>query len=567
MKVRRFLLPVAMVLVLALACGSVAAQQKEKVKWEQWGPRVDQIILPIIKDQEAQLIAFERGEVDVLAGRTRTADIDRIKANPNAHLTMDLGFHMFYACFNMRRGPLDADVVRQAIAHVTDRDNIIRTLFKGYMLPLASFVPQSSSFYKADVPSYPYNPEKAKEILDKAGYKLDPTTKIRIDAKTGKPMREIVFFTPTYEVAATSAEIGRIMSEACQAIGLPVKHEPMDFNVMLEKLDRAEFDMYALAWSLGRIPTFLYRFFHSSNDIEAGYNRPGIRDPELDKALEQLNYAPDLATAKVAADKSQLILAQKMPYVPLYSRPMMDAFRKDRVTGWVPMLGYGAARYSNMWTTLNIRRVQGEGGTIRWTLEEEPKNLNMCVASSAYEWDVLGRVADSLMTVHPETLEDMPWLAKSWKVSTWEPKPGEKGTVITWYLQEGVKWQDGEPFTSKDVKFTMEYLRDNKVPRYLSAVKDIVKVETPDPYTAIVYFANISYWHLYDADAAFLPEHIWKDVKDYKTFQPWLEPHPVVKGLTKVIGTGPFILKEYKPGEYVRLVKNPIYFRLTPPKK
>ncbi|MFZ5924867.1 MAG: ABC transporter substrate-binding protein [Bacillota bacterium] len=567
MKVRRFLLPVAVVLVLALACGIAAAQQKEKVKWEQWGPRVDQIIMPIIKDSEAQLIAFERGEIDVLPGLARPADIDKVKANPNAEITMNLGFHMFYLCFNMRRGPLDADVVRQAVAHVVDRDNIIRTLFKGYMLPLSSFVPQSSPFYKADVPTFPYNPEKAREMLDKAGYKLDPATKIRIDPKTGKPMREMKIFTPTYEVAPTSAEIGKMIAESAQAVGLPIKPEPMDFPVMLQKLDRAEFDMYVLAWGLSRIPNFLHRFFHSSNDIEAGYNRPGIRDPELDKWLEQLAYPPDLATAKAAADKAQLILAQKQPYVPLYSRPYMDAFRKDKVTGYVPMLGYGAANYNNGWTTLNIRRVKGEGGSIRWLLPEEPKNLNMCVASSAYEWEVLGRIADGLIAVDPETLEDMPWLAKSWKVDTWEPKSGEKGSVITFYLEKGVKWQDGEPFTSADVKFTLEYLRDNKVPRYISSVKDIVKVETPDPYTAVVYFANVSYWHLYNANLAFLAEHIWKDVKDYKAFQPWLEPHPTVRGLTKVVGTGPFVLKEYKPGEYVRLMKNPIYWRLTPPKK
>ncbi len=564
---RRLVACVAVVLVLVLACGLAAAQQKEKVKWDKWGPRVDQIIMPIIKDSEAQLIAFERGEIDVLPGLTRPVDIDKVKANPNAAVTMDLGFHMFYLCFNMRRGPLDSDVLRQAVAHLTDRDNIIRTLFKGYMLPLSSFIPQSSPFYKADVPAFPYSPEKAKDILDKAGYKIDPATKIRIDPKTGKPMRELKIFTPTYEVAPTSADIGKMLAESCQAVGLPIKAEPMDFNVMLEKLDRAEFDMYVLAWSLSRLPTFLHRFFHSSNDIEAGYNRPGIRDPELDKHLEALNYPPDLATAKAAADRAQLILAEKMPYVPLYSRPYMDAFRTDKVTGFVPMLGWGAASYRNMWTALNIRRAAGEGGTIRWLLPEEPKNLNMCVASSVYEWEVLGRIDEGLIEVNPETLEDIPWIARSWKVGTWEPKPGEKGSVVTFYLEKGVKWHDGEPYTSADVKFSLEYLRDNNVPRYISMVKDIVKVETPDEYTVSVFFANVSYWHLYNAaDNASLPRHIWKDVKDYKTFQPWLEPHPTVKGLTKVIGTGPFVLKEYKPGEYVRLMKNPIYWRSAPPR-
>jgi peptide/nickel transport system substrate-binding protein len=547
-------------LVLAMTYGSVTAGQ---VKWEPYGPQVDQIIMPIIKDSEAQLIAFNRGDIDVYPGLTRPADINVVKANPNAELTMNYGFHMFYLCYNMRREPLDADILRQAIAHVVDRDNIIQTLFEGYMLPLAAFVPPSSGFYKEDIPRFPYNPEEAKKILDKAGYTVDPATGIRIDPKTGKPLRKMTIFTPTYEVAPTSAELGKIIAEACQAINLPIEPEPMDFPVMLDKLDMAEFDMYMLAWSLSRIPTSLHNFFHSSNDVEAGYNRPGIRDAELDKILDELYYAPNEEVAKKAADEAQVILARRQPYTVLYSRPYMDAFRKDRFTGYVPMHGYGAANYTNKWTTLNIKPVRGKGGTLRWLLPEEPKVLNPCTASSAYEWEVLGRLYDGLMEINPETMEDIPWMAKSWEVGTWEPEPGKKGTVITWHLEKGIKWQDTTPFTSADIKFTIEYLRDNKVPRYISNVEHVVRVETPDEYTAKVYFANESYWHLYRAGGNFLPEWIWKDVKDYKTFEPWLEAHPEVPGLTKVVGHGPFILDQYKVGEYVRLKKNPIYWRLS----
>lgn len=562
MKLRRFLLPVAICLILAMTYGTVTAQQK--VKWEPYGPQVDQMIMPIIKDSEAQLIAFNRGDIDVLPGLTRPADINMIKANPNVELTMNYGFHMFYLCYNMRREPLDADILRQAIAHVVDRDNIIQTLFEGYMLPLAAFLPPSSGYYNEDIPRFPYNPEEAKKLLDSAGYTVDPATGIRLDPKTGKPLRKMTIFTPTYEVAPTSAELGKIIAEACQAINLPVEPEPMDFPVMLDKLDMAEFDMYMLAWSLSRIPTSLHNFFHSSNDVEAGYNRPGIRDPELDKVLENLYYAPNEEVAKKAADDAQVILAKRQPYTVLYSRPYMDAFRKDRFTGYVPMHGFGAANYSNKWTTLNVRPVRGKGGTIRWLLPEEPKVLNPCTASSAYEWEVLGRLFDGLMEVNPETMEDMPWKAKSWEVGTWEPEPGKKGTVVTWHLEKGIKWHDGAPFTSKDIKFTIEYLRDNKVPRYITSVQEVVKVEIPDDYTAKVYFETESFWHLYRADIACeLPESLWKDVKDYKTFEPWLESHPSASGLTKVIGTGPFILDQYKVGEYVRLKKNPIYWRLS----
>ena len=407
--------------------------------------------------------------------------------------------------------------------------------------------------------------------MKNAGYKPDGTGKNWIDPKTGKPLPEMKIFTPTYEVAPTSAELGKMIADSCQKIGLPVKAEPMDFNVMLDKIDIGEFDMYCLAWSLSKLPTFLHSFFHSSMDVEAGYNRPGIRNPELDKVLEDLYYAADLKAARTAADKAQLILAREMPYVPLYSRPYIDAFNKTQVTGYVDMNGFGAASYNNPWTLLNIRRVDRfgkaiEGGTIRWALSEEPKNLNPITASSAYEQEVLSKVFDGLTTSHPDTLEDMPWMAEKWDIGSWDVEPGKKGTTVTWYVRKGIKWSDGMPFTAEDVKFTIDYLKENECPRYLDATMDIVKTELIDKYTVKVYFSSVSYWHFYNAGISMLAKHIWKDVKDWKTFQPWLEPHPTIKGYTKLVGTGPFIMKEYRPGEFVRLVKNPNYWRLKPGK-
>lgn len=546
--------------LLALSLVAPTALAAQKVQYEKTGPRVDEIIMPIITESEAQLIAFERGETVVLPGLAKPSDIDKVKANRNADLTMNLGFHMFYLAFNMRREPLSELPIRRAIAHVVNRDQIINSLFKGYMLPLNSFVPPSSPYYNEDVPYYEYNPAMAREVLDKAGYVLDKATGIRIDPKTKKPLRKMTIYTPTYEVAPTSAELGKMIAEAARSVGLPVEAQPLDFNVMLSNIDNRDFDMYVLAWGLDRIPTFLYVFFHSSNDVIEGYNTPGIRIPELDAALEQVYYAKNEAMAKKGADDAQRILSREVPYVTLYSRPYIDAWRKDMVTGYVPMMGYGAANYNNKWTTLNIRRVDGPGGTIRWLLPENPESLNPLTTSSAYSWEVLGRIYDGLIEVDPNTMKDIPWLAESWEVGTWSPEKGKTGTKITWHLRKDVKWQDGVPFTSKDVKFTLEYLKENQVPIYQSSWQDLVKVETPDPYTAVVYFSTESYWHLYHANAAFLPEHIWKDVKDYKAFQPWLEPHPTVKGLTKLIGTGPFVFKEWKPGDYVRLVRNPLYF-------
>ncbi|REJ34768.1 MAG: hypothetical protein DIU82_08480 [Bacillota bacterium] len=552
----RKLLAFAVALSL-LVSGAAFAQD---VVWDTKGPYVDEIILPIIMDTEARLIALQRGDIHVLPGLTQSSHINRLMADPNVDITVSPGYHMFYLGFNMRRAPLNDITVRRAIAHAINRDEIILSLFQGYMLPLAEFVPPASPFFNPDTDVAYYDPELAKQILDDAGYIMGPNG-VRINPATGQELRRMTIMTPTMEVAPTSAMLGEMVAETLRGIGLPVYAEPIDFNVLLERLETdvdgdRDFDMYALAWSLTRFPTHLYSLFHSKFDVPGANNIPGLRDPQFDAVAERVWTPRNLDEALEAAYEAQEILSWLQPYVPLYSRPYMDAFRKDIVTGYVPHLGFGAASNvrNSIWTPLNIRLVgQEQGGTVRWVLEQEPQGLNILTHNSAYDARIFGLVyGPGLIAAEPINNEDIPWEAERWEVGTWTTPEGTEGTKVTYWLRKDITWHDGVPFTAHDVKFTMDYLKEKQVPLYLDVWDNYSHSEIIDDYTITVYFNNVSYWHTYNV-ASFLAKHIWEDVEDYEAFVPWKEPHPTVPGLTKMIGTGPFVLKEYVPGEYVRV--------------
>ena len=540
-----------------LVSGAALAQD---VAWDVKGPYVDEIILPIIMDQEARIIAIQRGDIHVNPGLTQPSHINRLMADPNIEITVSPGYHMFYLGFNMRRAPLNDITVRRAIAHAINRDEIILSLFEGYMLPLAEFVPPASPFFNPDTDVAYYDPELAKQILDDAGYIMGPNG-VRIDPATGQELRRMTIMTPTMEVAATSAMLGEMVAETLRGIGLPVYAEPIDFNVLLDRLDTdlggdRDFDMYALAWSLGRFPTHLYSLFHSKFDVPGANNMPGLRDAQFDAAAERVWTPRNLDEAMDAAYEAQEILSWLQPYVPLYSRPYMDAFRKDIVTGYVPHLGFGAASnvLNSIWTPLNIRLVDQErGGTVRWVLEQEPQGLNILTHNSAYDSRIFGLVyGPGLIAAEPINNEDLPWEAERWEVGTWTTPEGNEGTKVTYWLRKDITWHDGVPFTAHDVKFTMDYLKEKQVPLYLEVWENYSHSEIIDDYTITVYFNNVSYWYTYNVQS-FLAKHIWEDVEDFEAFVPWREPHPTVPGLTKMIGTGPFVFKEYVVGEYVRV--------------
>jgi len=139
---------------------------------------------------------------------------------------------------------------------------------------------------------------------------------------------------------------------------------------------------------------------------------------------------------------------------------------------------------------------------------------------------------------------------------------GHEGQKIIFNLAKNATWQDGKPLTSNDVKFSIEYLKENKIPTFLPVVEQIIEVNAPSPQVVEVTMNGTSIFNLIDVGGIIIiPEHIWKDVSDWRTFQPDRELHPSSPGLTKMIGSGPFILSEEKPGEFWRLTANPNYFK------
>src|SRR5690554_4760386 len=199
--------------------------------------------MPIIKDTEAQLIAIQRGDIHIYPGLARATDINALKDEENIEITMDLGFHMFYVGINMRRDPLSAKILRQAVAHMANREEIINSLFEVYMLPLAHFVPQSSPYHDDTVPTFEYAPQQAQAILDEAGFVVEAARVISINPATGEPRLQYSFMAHRYEVAPTYAELGKRITDVAQSIGITIIVEPCDFPSMLDRIDIHDFDM------------------------------------------------------------------------------------------------------------------------------------------------------------------------------------------------------------------------------------------------------------------------------------------------------------------------------------
>lgn len=183
------------------------------------------------------------------------------------------------------------------------------------------------------------------------------------------------------------------------------------------------------------------------------------------------------------------------------------------------------------------------GGGMIVGIGADPGVLNASISANLVEKTVSSNVFSMLIRLD-KTFQPVPDLAESWEIS-------EDGLSYTFHLRQGVNWHDGQPFTSEDVKFTIEEVILPFHSRGATYQGVIEAVEAPDANTVIIRLKN-SFGPLMNAlgyDFFILPKHLYAgtDIKN--------NPYNA-----KPVGTGPFKFSEWKKGSHVTLVRNEDFF-------
>ncbi|MBW1922425.1 MAG: ABC transporter substrate-binding protein [Deltaproteobacteria bacterium] len=187
-------------------------------------------------------------------------------------------------------------------------------------------------------------------------------------------------------------------------------------------------------------------------------------------------------------------------------------------------------------------------------LLEEPKTLNIWLAGDTWSRKVLSQIYQPLYLRDPETLRFVPWLAAE------APILDQKELCYTVKLRPA-KWSDGTALTSRDVAFTARLIQEFKIPRYISKWRFVKRMETPDSRTVKFYLSKPKAIFLTRTLATpIVQESQWRSVADDAA-----KAEKPLKRLLKYevkqpVGSGPFVLKEWRQGAYLFLRKNPHFF-------
>src|SRR5919199_641424 len=186
------------------------------------------------------------------------------------------------------------------------------------------------------------------------------------------------------------------------------------------------------------------------------------------------------------------------------------------------------------------------GGPLVVAVTADPGQFNSGISTAGGTHAVADNLYNGLVFLD-EQLNPQPDLAESWTVSP-------DGKTYTFALRQGVKWHDGQPFSSADVKFSFEEILLKYHARTKAGLEGVLEgIDTPDANTVVMRFKQ-PYGPLLQrldmVEAPILPKHVYEGQDPTKA-----------EANLKPVGTGPFKLAEYVKGDRVRMVRNPDYFK------
>jgi peptide/nickel transport system substrate-binding protein len=279
--------------------------ERNPLSW-QTVPKIARLRFEVVPDEMTRALALRKGSADIASNALSPDMIWSMRSDKNLTVAEAPGTVVQYLTFNLRDRYLRDTRVRQAIAYAMNRPLIIATLLRGMARPADSLLPTNHWAYTSDVAHYDYDPQRARQLLDEAGYKPGPDgVRFHLTMKT------------------SNDEGARVMAMALQqqlrAAGIALDVRSFEFATFYSDISHGSFGMYSLRWIGGNEDPDIFRYAFASSSVPPhGANRGDYSNPEADRLLQAAASESDQAQRRTAYMRVQQILAGELPALPLW---------------------------------------------------------------------------------------------------------------------------------------------------------------------------------------------------------------------------------------------------------
>ncbi len=302
-----------------------------------WGPvqpSYDRVSWRIIQNESARLTTYRNGDIDVYDDADPT-DFEKLKDDEKitamsrrfsyASPSSGYGYIGWYEGTDEKPTRFKDKRVRQAMTWLLDKEKIVKEIYLGYRTPAVSPFGEATKQHDPNIKVRKQDIAKAKALLKEAGFE-DRNGDGVIEGKDGKPFEfKLIYF----QGSDTNKRMVLVLKDMYARAGIKLIPEPAEFPVMLEKLDKKDFEAITLGWG-GGLESDLYQIFHSSQTKTNGDNYVNYKNPELDKIIEEARRTMDEDKRMALWHKAEAILYDDLPYTFL-TRKMELGFINKRI--------------------------------------------------------------------------------------------------------------------------------------------------------------------------------------------------------------------------------------------
>ncbi|WP_221074778.1 ABC transporter substrate-binding protein [Agarivorans aestuarii] len=302
-------------------------------------PHLDCITYRSYNDNSQIQPALMKGEIDW--GSNFIADIDNtfVAASPENHHYWYPANDAIHLYVNTKEAPFSDLELRKALSMSLDRESIVDIAAYGY--PTVNFNVGGigelySTHIDADVTAKykditTYNPEKANQMLDAAGY-IDKSGDGFRQTKDGK---RIEFDIEVVNGWTDWIQVVQMVTEYFEEVGIKANVKTVDWAVYDSSLKDSKYKM-SINWSLvATHPILAFQDYYSTSRIgktwHAGH---GVHTPEIDALIESFGQTNDTAEQASIIKQLQVFTAENLPFIPLFSNPTWFQYNSSKIVGW-----------------------------------------------------------------------------------------------------------------------------------------------------------------------------------------------------------------------------------------
>ncbi|EJR97442.1 ABC transporter substrate-binding protein [Bacillus sp. MYb56] len=278
-------------------------------------PKIEHFIYKITKG-DTKLQQFQAGEVDYDGFTTNAETIAQLKELGFANVNVYTGSSYGYIKMNYKKSYFKDKRVRQAFIYGLERQKVIDTYFQGYAsLVNVPITPVSWAYTEEGINKYEYNLEKAKKLLDEAGWKAGSDG---IREKDGQKLKVSYFASSASKINDVMIPV---MKEDYKKIGVDFNPEYMDFNTMISKVIKGDYDLAMVSTPMIDDPSGTIEEFVSTSKR----NYDGYHNPKVDELAKQALETLDIEKRKEIYKKLYQELSEDPPVIFLNNSKVVSA--------------------------------------------------------------------------------------------------------------------------------------------------------------------------------------------------------------------------------------------------